>query len=281
MQRAEHQVTGFGRRQRQPDGLEITHLADQDDVGILAQRRPERFGETVRVTVHLALVHQAFLRLVNEFDGVLDGENMMVFVVIDVIDHRGQGGALARTGWPGDHDQPARLHADIAKNLAHPEVFHGQHLGGDGAEYGSGAAILVERIDPEPGHAGYLERKIGLEELLVIPALLVIHDFIDEIMHLPVIHRRQVDAPHIAIDPDHRRQAGRKVQVRSALLGSKGQKFRDIHVRPRRRLLLPLGPRAPLHRSRYNSSDLRTVKESRCESAPVESCQRVRIECLR
>jgi hypothetical protein len=53
-------------------------------------------------------------------------------------------------------------------------------------------------------------------------------------MHLPVIHRRQVDAPHVAVDTDHRRQAGRQVQVGGPLLGGEGEKFGDIHGLPRR-----------------------------------------------
>ena len=38
VQRAEHQVAGFGGGQRQADGFQIAHFADQDDVRIFAQR---------------------------------------------------------------------------------------------------------------------------------------------------------------------------------------------------------------------------------------------------
>jgi hypothetical protein len=41
---AEHQVAGLRGGQRQADGLEVTHLADQDDVRVLAQGRAQGLG---------------------------------------------------------------------------------------------------------------------------------------------------------------------------------------------------------------------------------------------
>jgi hypothetical protein len=87
MQRAEHQVAGFGRGQRQADGLEVAHFADQDDVGIFAQRRAQRLAEAQRVAVHFALVDQAALAFVHELDRILDGQDVVRLVVVDVVDH--------------------------------------------------------------------------------------------------------------------------------------------------------------------------------------------------
>ncbi|KAG1253851.1 hypothetical protein G6F66_015081 [Rhizopus arrhizus] len=57
----------------------------------------------MRVAVRFALVDQALLRGVHEFDRVLDGEDVAVFVLVDVVDHRRQRGRLARAaaGRPG------------------------------------------------------------------------------------------------------------------------------------------------------------------------------------
>ena len=48
VQRAEHQVAGLGRLDRDRHRLEVAHLADQDDVRILAQRRAQRVLERHR-----------------------------------------------------------------------------------------------------------------------------------------------------------------------------------------------------------------------------------------
>jgi hypothetical protein len=50
---AEHEVAGLRGGEGQADGLEVSHLADQDDVGIFAKRRPERRGERLRVGADL------------------------------------------------------------------------------------------------------------------------------------------------------------------------------------------------------------------------------------
>ena len=59
---------GFGRFDGDRDGLQVAQLADQHDVRILAQRRPQRVLERVGVRVDLALVDQALLVLVDELD---------------------------------------------------------------------------------------------------------------------------------------------------------------------------------------------------------------------
>ena len=232
MQGAEHQVTGFRSGQRQADGFQVAHFADENDVRVFTQCRTQCLGEAQGVTMDLALVDQALLRFVNEFDGVLDGKDVVVLGVVQVIKHRRQGGRLARAGRPGDQHQPPRHIGDLAENLAHPQVFHGQHLGRNGPEHRAGTAILVERVDAKTRHARHFEREVGFQELLEILALLVVHDVVDQRMHLLVVHGRQVDSPHVAIDADHRRQAGGKVQIRRTLLGAEGQQFCDIHGTP-------------------------------------------------
>ena len=45
VQGREDQVAGLGDGQREPDRLEVAHLADQQHVGVLAQRGAQRVGE--------------------------------------------------------------------------------------------------------------------------------------------------------------------------------------------------------------------------------------------
>jgi hypothetical protein len=229
VQGAEHQVAGLGRGQGQADGLQVAHLADQDDVGILAQGRAQRLVEAEGVTVHLALVDDRLLRLVHELDRVLDGEDVAELLVVDVVDHRRQGGRLAGTGRTGDQAQAAWDAGDVLELGRAVELLQGQHLGRDGTEHRAGAAVLVEGVDPEAGHAGQLEGEVGLEELLVVLALLVVHDVVDEGMDVLVLHRRQVDPLDVAVDADHRWQAGREMQVGSTVLLGERQEFRDVH----------------------------------------------------
>ena len=64
--------------------------------------------EAVGVAVHLALVDQAVLVLVDVLDRILDGEDVLVALGVDLVDHRRQRRRLAAAGRPGDEHQPAR-----------------------------------------------------------------------------------------------------------------------------------------------------------------------------
>lgn len=100
------------------------------------------------------------------------------------------------------------------------------------SEYRAGATVLVEGVDPETRDARHLEGEVGLEEFLEVLALLVVHDVVDQRMHLLVFQRWQVDPAYIAIHPDHGWQAGGEVQVRSALFGTEGEQLGNIHGTP-------------------------------------------------
>ena len=108
VQRREHEVAGLGRGERGRDRLEVTHLTDEDDVGVLAQDVAQRLGERVRVLPDLALVHDRALVRVQELDRVLDRHDVERLVAVHDVDERGERRALARTGRAGHEDEAAR-----------------------------------------------------------------------------------------------------------------------------------------------------------------------------
>ncbi len=92
MQGGEHQVSGLGHRDRGGDRLGVTHLADQDHVGILPQRVLQRVGEGLGVGAHFALVDHARLVGVDEFDRILDREDVDPAFAVDLVDQGRQRG---------------------------------------------------------------------------------------------------------------------------------------------------------------------------------------------
>ena len=77
MQRREDEVAGLGRGERGRDRLEVAHLAEEDHVGVLAQRAAQRLREAGRVAADLALVDDAALVVVEELDRVLDRDDVV------------------------------------------------------------------------------------------------------------------------------------------------------------------------------------------------------------
>ena len=125
VQGREHQVTGLGGGQRHRDGLQVAHLADQDDVRVLPQHVPQGVGEGLGVLAHLALVDDAALVLEEELDRVLDGHDVAVAGAVGEVHHRGERGRLARAGRAGDQHQAARQPGERRQALGHARARPG------------------------------------------------------------------------------------------------------------------------------------------------------------
>ena len=229
VQRAEHEVARLGRGHGEADGLQVAHLAHEDDVRVLAQGAPQRVGEGERVRADLALVDEALLGLVHELDRVLHREDVAVLVLVHVVHHRGERGGLSRARRARHQHQAARVLGDLGEDLGRLQLLEREHLRGNRPEDGAGAAVLVERVDAEAREVRDLEGEVDLQRFLVHLALAVVHDVVDHPVHVLVLERRHVDAAHVAVDADHGRQACGKVQVRSLVLHGECEQFGDVH----------------------------------------------------
>ena len=115
VQRRHDEVAGLGGGERGLDRLVVTHLADEDDVGVLPHRGTQRGREVLGVDPDLALVDHRHLVEVQDLDRVLDGDDVDLAVRVDVVDHAGERGGLAGTGRAGHQDQAARLERELAR----------------------------------------------------------------------------------------------------------------------------------------------------------------------
>jgi hypothetical protein len=64
-------MAGFGGLQRDFDGLPVTHFADQNDLGGLAESGAQGQCEAGRIAVQLTLVDRALFVGVQELDWIL------------------------------------------------------------------------------------------------------------------------------------------------------------------------------------------------------------------
>src|SRR5262249_41849677 len=98
---SEHQVPGFGRVNGRHKRFLVAHFADQHDVGIFADRVLHADAEIDHVGAGFALIDQALVFGEGEFDRVFQRKNVLAVMVVDVVEHRGDGGAFAGTGHTG------------------------------------------------------------------------------------------------------------------------------------------------------------------------------------
>ena len=115
----------------------------------------------------------------NKFDGVFNGEDVLIAVLVDVIHHCSQRRGLARARRPRDQYQPPWQHGEIAKHLSQPQILQRQHPGGDGTKDPRSPPVLIKRIDPKAGDTRHFKREICLQKLFIIATLFVVHDVVD------------------------------------------------------------------------------------------------------
>jgi len=142
VQRAEHEVPGFGGGQREADRFQVAQLADQDRVRVLAQRRAQRVVEAQRVRADLALVDQALLGFVHELDRVFDRQHVAELVLVEVVDHRRERGRLARARRPGHQHETTGFERQLGEDLGRVELLECEDLRWNGPEHGACAAVL-------------------------------------------------------------------------------------------------------------------------------------------
>ena len=227
VQGGEGQVTRLRDAESRLDRLEVAHLADQDDVRVLAQDRAQGVAVGHGVGVELALVDDGLARRQVVLDGVLDGDDVDRALRVDVLDHAGQRRRLAAAGRPGDEDEAPRQVAELLDALGDAQLGEAPHRRQEAPEGAGHGALLHEDIGPEAAELLDAEGEVELELLLEEPLLLVGHDAVDDLFRLRRRQRRVVQVLEDAVDADARRDVGRDVKVAGVALDAGFQQLED------------------------------------------------------
>ena len=181
VQRPEDEVTGLGGGQRGRDGLEVSHLAEEDHVRVLTERSAERVGESRRVLADLALVDDAALVIVEELDRILDRDDVIGAAAVDLVDDRREGRRLTGAGRPGDEHETAGILGQLVEALGQAELLERLDHRRDRAERGREAAALIEGVDAEAGDAADAVGEVELPAELQVLLLLGRRDAVDQL----------------------------------------------------------------------------------------------------
>ena len=139
----------LGGREGGPGRLRVDELADEDDVGILAEAAAQRGRVPQRVGAHLPLGHDGLGVGVEHLDRVLDGEDVTGALVVDPVDERGHRARLAGPRRTGHEDQPLLLLGEARDLQREAQVVELGDLRRDAPHrHRERAALAVDR-DPE------------------------------------------------------------------------------------------------------------------------------------
>ena len=174
------------------------------------------FAEVDKDRIPLALHDIAFVVAEQKLDGVLDGDDLLVILVVDVLDDGGQGGGFAGPGRAREQDQ-ARIHVreflDFGRQV---QGIDGSDVEGDGADdHGQGAA-LEEDVDAKPGDARHAVGHVDAAHLAQPLLVRVGQDFKQVVVEVVGLDAFQLRGRQDGVDAKHGRPSDLEVQVRRA-----------------------------------------------------------------
>ena len=148
---AEDQVTGFGGGDGRFDRLEVTHFAHKNDIGILAKGAADRLGKAGDVHVDFPLGDDAFFVGMIVLDGILDGDDVRLSVLVDPVHHGGKGGRFSGTGGTGDKDQAAGAGEEGLDGGGQTDLVHWEKAAGDKTKNEAVVFLGFQDADAETG----------------------------------------------------------------------------------------------------------------------------------
>ena len=104
MQTGEDKVSGLRSGHSRLDRLMVTHLTEQDDIRALAQRCTQCRQIIIRIGCDFALTDNTFFIVVQEFQRILQGDDVILACRVDEVNQAGERRRLAASGRAGDKE---------------------------------------------------------------------------------------------------------------------------------------------------------------------------------
>jgi len=164
---------------------------------------------------------------VVELDGIFDGDDMMVDVVVDVIDGGGQGGRLARPRRPRHQDQTAGAHDQLLQDRRRPQLLEVQQPVGDLAQGHGNAAALLEDRHAEACHIAEGKAEVRPAHLLEFPLAPLGRDTLHQRRRVFGLEDLGFEPYQVAVHPNDRWLSDRNVQVTRLPLDHRVQQLVD------------------------------------------------------
>src|SRR2546426_6647613 len=152
---------------------------------------------------------------VDELDRVLHRDDVALHLLVDLVDHRRERGALPRAGRPGHEHEPARPVGELRHDRRQSELLERPDVEGDLPDDQRYAAALLEAVAAEPRQVldpeGEIKLVLRLEALLLVLGEHRVGDRGCVLRSEHVIDRRVGD---VAVNPQLGPLARHYVQVR-------------------------------------------------------------------
>src|SRR5579862_3903482 len=227
VERSENKMARRRGGERQLDGLQVAHFADENDIRVFTKRAAQRRGERLGVDANLAMIDETLLAAMNKLDRVFHRDDVILAMEIRVIDHRRERRRLAGTRRPRHQNHAFFEHGESLDDRRQAKLIAREDFARDEAEYRRDAVLLVQEIRAVTGQTGVFITEIDVAGFFELLDLDFRGDFVNESLEVVVFERRRVDSDEFAVDAKHRGVPGREMQVGSVLLAHELQKGVD------------------------------------------------------
>ena len=196
--------------------LLVSHFADQNDVGVLADGMLHADGEVLHVLAKLALVDQALVFGEDKLDRIFKRENVLAVVLVDVVEHGRNRRALPRARYACQQNEPLIVSAELLHPRWQVEALEIRNLVVDATGDEAERSLLLQEVHAKPPADA-----IDYRHMRKVAAALIRED-----CALTRVEHRQAESAHClfidalgfqwlqsALDANNRRLANLQVQV--------------------------------------------------------------------
>ncbi|CBH24389.1 twitching motility protein PilT [Salinibacter ruber M8] len=163
VERGEDLVARVGDFEGRLDRRRVPHLPDHHNVGVLTQGLRDAGLEGRHVLAHLAVAHDALLRLVHVLHRLGNHDDVARKVLVVRVDDGVERGAFPRPRDARNQGQPVPdvpKHHALLNLLVEAQVLQRKHLVGDGAHVEGRVVVVRVRRGPEPARPAVLARDV-------------------------------------------------------------------------------------------------------------------------
>ena len=148
---ADDQVTGLGGGDGHLDGGQVAELTDDDDIGIFAQGGAQGAAEGGRVLADLTLGDIAPKAGMEEFEGVFDGDDVIVTRSVELVDEGVERGRFSRADGAGDEDEAVVIAQQLLedRDVFEPQFGRRKDVFGDDAVGAFATLLVVHEVDAD------------------------------------------------------------------------------------------------------------------------------------
>ena len=178
MECREYEVSGFSSRNRGLDGFQVSHLTDENNIGVFTESCSKCSGVCLGIITDLSLVNNRLLVAMQVLNRILNRYDVLRVSFVNHIDEGRKRCRLTGTGSSRNENQPSLSGTEFLNRSRKSEFSRSRNLERQESHYHRKRAALLKYV--------YTETSASVKGICEVNLTRLIHDF-----HKTVIVREE------------------------------------------------------------------------------------------